>query len=80
MTEVHDTQPGLAERLSDAVQTGLPRAIADLSSLVRIPSVSWESFDPAHVAASADAVAALLSDLGVFETEQISRARIGTGT
>ncbi len=77
MTQAHDT--GLTELLSDAVQTGLPAAIADLSALIRIPSVSWDSFDPAHVAASAEAVAGLLSDLGVFEAVQIARAVIGTG-
>jgi len=65
------------EQLSEAVQEGLPRAIADLSTLVRIPSVSWDGFDPAHVAASADAVKALFDELGVFESVEISRATIG---
>jgi acetylornithine deacetylase/succinyl-diaminopimelate desuccinylase-like protein len=65
------------EQLREAVQAGLPSAIADLSRLVRIPSVSWDGFDPAHVEASAEAVKALIEGLGVFETVQVSRAQIG---
>ncbi len=64
------------ELVRTAVEQGLPKTIADLSQLVRIPSVSWAAFDPAHVAASADAVAALVRDLGIFESVNITRARI----
>lgn len=63
--------------LSDAVQAGLPAAIADLSDLVRIPSVSWDGFDPQHVADSAAAVKALVEGLGVFDSVEIARAMIG---
>lgn len=63
------------DRLSEAVQAGFPSAVADLSSLVRIPSVSWSAFDPAHVQRSAEAVAELVRGLEVFETVEISRAR-----
>jgi acetylornithine deacetylase/succinyl-diaminopimelate desuccinylase-like protein len=65
------------ETLREAVQAGLPTSIADLSALVRIPSVSWDGFDPEAVAASADAVADLLSGLDVFESVEVSRAPIG---
>jgi acetylornithine deacetylase/succinyl-diaminopimelate desuccinylase-like protein len=54
-------------------------AVAELSKLVRIPSVSWAAFDAQHVSDSADAVAALVTGLGVFETVQVSRAPIGSG-
>jgi acetylornithine deacetylase/succinyl-diaminopimelate desuccinylase-like protein len=70
------TRPTL-EQLTEAVQDGLPSAIADLSALVRIPSVSWNGFDPAAVAASADAVAALMEGLGVFDSVEVARAPIG---
>jgi acetylornithine deacetylase/succinyl-diaminopimelate desuccinylase-like protein len=63
--------------LREAVQLGLPAAIADLSTLVRIPSVAWDGFDPAHVVASATAVAGLFEGLGVFDSVEISRAAIG---
>ncbi|MCU1509785.1 MAG: dipeptidase [Glaciihabitans sp.] len=72
------TQPHPAlDALREAVQAGLPTSIADLSRLVRIPSVSWDGFDPANVQASADAVKALLDDLGVFDVVEIARAPIG---
>lgn len=60
------------------MQLGLPSTIGDLSRLVRIPSVSWDGFDPSHVSASADAVKALLDELGVFDSVEISRAKIGS--
>ncbi|HEY5222078.1 MAG TPA: dipeptidase [Microbacteriaceae bacterium] len=80
MTESEENvkQSTTDESVTRAVNEGLPVAIADLGALVRIPSVSWAAFDPAQVAASADAVAALLRDLDVFDTVTISRAPIGT--
>ena len=68
------------DALRESVQDGFPRAVADLGALVRIPSVSWDGFDPAHVAASADAVKALFDDLGVFDSVEIARAPIGETT
>jgi cysteinylglycine-S-conjugate dipeptidase len=65
--------------MSNAVQEGMPAAIADLSRLVRIPSVSWAAFDPSHVEDSARAVSELVTQLGVFDTVEVKRARIGTG-
>ncbi|HWU46383.1 MAG TPA: dipeptidase [Humibacter sp.] len=66
--------------VSRAVAEGLPSAIADLGSLIRIPSVSSAAFDPAQVAASAEAVAALVRSTGLFDEVRISRAPIGDGT
>jgi cysteinylglycine-S-conjugate dipeptidase len=65
--------------MTNAVQEGMPAAIADLSRLVRIPSVSWAAFDPSHVEDSARAVSELVTGLGVFDTVEVTRARIGTG-
>lgn len=70
------TDPELAGRLREAVQGGLPTSIADLSALVRIPSVSWDAFDPAAVESSADAVAALVEGTGLFDAVRTSRAPI----
>ncbi|MDO7881846.1 dipeptidase [Antiquaquibacter soli] len=75
MTHTPQSHPLLPE-LSEAVQSGLPTAISDLGGLVRIPSVSWDGFDPAHVAASADAVRGLLEGLGVFDSVVVSTAPI----
>ncbi|NAZ81971.1 M20/M25/M40 family metallo-hydrolase [Kineococcus sp. R8] len=44
---------------------------ADLERLVRIPSVSAPAFDQRHVAASAEAVAALLRDAGLPEVRVV---------
>ncbi len=60
-----------------AVDAGFDRALEDLKSLVRIPSVAWDAYDPAHVQASAEAVAALAEGTGVFERVSIERAPIG---
>ena len=69
----------VTEALRRAVLEGLPSTIADLCDLVRIPSVSWAAFDRAPVAHSADAVAALVRDLDVFETVTVSQALIPGG-
>ena len=66
----------LLETLREAVQGGLPAAIADLGALVRIPSVSWDGFDPTHMHASAEAVKVLLEQLGVFDAVEIASAPI----
>src|SRR3954447_8124124 len=60
-----------AEALREAVLAGLPAAIAELSPLVRIPSVSWDGFDPAHVRASAERVAELARETGVFDSVEV---------
>jgi cysteinylglycine-S-conjugate dipeptidase len=73
------TSTELNDRLADATQVGLPRAIADLSNLVRIPSVSWDGFDHRHVAESAAAVKTLLEELGVFGSVEIARAKLADG-
>ncbi|BDZ50461.1 hypothetical protein GCM10025867_27020 [Frondihabitans sucicola] len=70
------TDPELAGRIRESVQGALPSSIADLSSLVRIPSVSWDSFDPAEVVRSSDAVRALVESTGLFDSVTTSRAPI----
>lgn len=60
--------------LQRAVRDGLPRAIAELTDLVRIPSVSWDGFDPEHVRTSAERTAHLVRELGVFEEVLVDRA------
>lgn len=66
--------PEAEAALRGGVQAGMPRAIAELSELVRIPSVSWDGFDPSAVQASAERTAALLTELGVFEEVLVDRA------
>lgn len=66
----------LLEPLRQSVQAGLPVAISDLGRLVRIPSVSWDGFDPERVVESAVAIKGLLEGLGVFDAVDIARAPI----
>lgn len=68
-----------ADKLREAVAAGFPTAVADLSALVRIPSVSWDGFDHAHVRASAEAVAALAEGTGVFDEVEIVQVPIAEG-
>ena len=71
---------GPDERVRAAVERGLPTTIADLSALVRIPSVSWTAFDRSAVAESAAMVADLARGLGIFETVEVKQAAIpGSG-
>ncbi len=77
MTETPQPSPHPQfDALREAVQSGLPVAISELGSLVRIPSVSWDGFDPEHVHNSATAVKALLEGLNVFDSVEIATAAI----
>ena len=62
--------------MRDAAASGIPAALADLGSLVRIPSVAFPGFDPDEVQRSAEAVASLVEELDLFETVEIRRAAI----
>ena len=74
MTDI-DQHP-LFPALDEAVRSGLPATLSDLGALVRIPSVSWDGFDPSHVARSAEAIRKLVDDLGVFDSVVVSSAPI----
>ncbi|MCR8671602.1 dipeptidase [Agrococcus sp. HG114] len=80
MTAASPDPRALSERdraVLAAVDAGFDRALADLTALVRIPSVSWDAYDPALVQESAEAVAALAEGTGVFQRVSIERAPIG---
>ena len=83
MTDTQQTTPAesaaVETRVRSAVEEGLPATIAELSRLVRIPSVSWAAYDPANVRASADAVATLLEGTGVFERVEVKQAPVQGG-
>ena len=51
--------------LRTAVDAVMPSVRSDLERLVTIPSIAFDGFDHSHVAASADAVAQLLTDAGL---------------
>ena len=64
------------DAVRDAAASGIPAALADLGALVRIPSIAFPGFDASQVQRSAEAVAALVEGLGLFETVEIRRAAI----
>ena len=51
------------------------QSINELKDLVRIPSVSWSSFDPEQVARSAQAVSELIAGTNLFEDVFILRSK-----
>lgn len=64
------------DAVRDAAASAIPAALADLGALVRIPSIAFPGFDASEVQRSAEAVAALVEGLGLFETVEIRRAAI----
>lgn len=53
--------------LRAAIATAFPSAVETLTALVRIPSVSWDGFDRAHVEESAAFVEERVRALGIFD-------------
>ena len=70
--------------LTDAIERELPRAREDLDRLVRVPSVSFDGFDPAEVRRSAEATAEILSsgcglqNVRLLEVEGVHPAVVGS--
>ncbi|MFI2751873.1 dipeptidase [Cellulomonas sp. P22] len=64
--------PARIDTLRRRTTEGFGRLRSDLEDLVRIPSVSNDEFDQAHVAASAAAVAELLRGAGVEDVRILS--------
>lgn len=64
----------------EAVTAAFPGAVAELSRLMKIPSVSWEAFDPTRVQESAEQIADLARATGFFERVEIHCAEYEPGT
>jgi len=60
----------------EAVSLGIPSALSDLGALVRIPGIAWPAFDQTQIQRSAEAVAALAKDTGVFDEVRVLRAHV----
>jgi acetylornithine deacetylase/succinyl-diaminopimelate desuccinylase-like protein len=58
----------------EKVDAAFPVALANLGDLVRIPGIAWDAFDPQQLERSAEAVAELFKQTGVFELVEIRRA------
>ncbi|GAA1932560.1 dipeptidase [Microbacterium aoyamense] len=70
------TELSRPQAVRDAAAAAVPAALADLGTLVRIPSIAFPGFDPADVRRSAEAVASLAEGLGIFDSVEIRDAAI----
>ena len=57
----------LIDQAKALVEADFPQRVATLGQLVRIPGIAWEAFDAQELERSAEAVAALFKDTGVFD-------------
>src|SRR5919109_979794 len=60
-------EPGTDDALRQRIAEGMPRTVEELERLVRIPSIGYPGYDPAHVRASAEATRDVLVDAGVAD-------------
>lgn len=70
------TDPSLSAQLRRTVAAAMPRTVSELSDLVAIPSVSWPAFDATQVRRSAEAIAGLARESGVFDEVAVHTAAI----
>jgi len=59
------------ENIRNEISERMPTAIETLKELVRIPSVSWDGFDPERVKETASNIANRLERTGLFQTVKI---------
>lgn len=64
----------LVSQVREAVENDFSRRIGDLGRLVKIQGIAWDAFDAANLQTSAEAVAQLFRETGVFETVEIRTA------
>ncbi|NDE88669.1 MAG: M20/M25/M40 family metallo-hydrolase, partial [Micrococcales bacterium] len=64
----------LVAKTRDLVEQDFSNRLAALGQLVRIPGIAWDAFDPNELERSAEAVAKLFRDSGVFDEVEIKRA------
>ncbi|MBF4995224.1 dipeptidase [Arthrobacter gandavensis] len=67
-THTSSTVPDEAA-LRASVAAAFPRTLEDLTRLVAIPGIAWDSFDPKNLDRSADAVAELLRGAGLDDVQ-----------
>lgn len=68
--------PDLIAKVQSTVDGDFPRRIGDLGRLVKIEGIAWEAFDAANLETSAETVAELLRETGVFDLVEIRRAEL----
>jgi acetylornithine deacetylase/succinyl-diaminopimelate desuccinylase-like protein len=73
---VTQIEADLVSQVRDVVDQDFAKRIGDLGRLVKIEGIAWDAFDAANLEASAEAVAELLRETGVFELVEIRRAEL----
>jgi acetylornithine deacetylase/succinyl-diaminopimelate desuccinylase-like protein len=71
---VTQLEDNLVSQVREIVETDFSRRIGDLGRLVKIQGIAWDAFDAANLQTSAEAVAQLFRETGVFETVEIRTA------
>lgn len=66
----------LVKTVRAIIEAEFSQRIAALGQLVRIPGIAWDAFDPMELNRSAEAVADLFKQTGVFETVEIKTATV----
>jgi len=71
MTSTPESSSSLPDEaaLRNSVAAAFPRTLEDLTRLVAIPGIAWDSFDPENLDRSADAVAELLRGAGLDDVQ-----------
>lgn len=69
-------RPEITEEAKRLIDETFHNRVATLGQLVRIPGIAWEAFDPANLDRSAEAVAKLFEDTGVFDSVEIKTATV----
>jgi acetylornithine deacetylase/succinyl-diaminopimelate desuccinylase-like protein len=73
---INQIDQNLVSQVRDLVDGDFAGRIGDLGRLVKIEGIAWDAFDAANLETSAEAVAELLRDTGVFELVEIRRAEL----
>ena len=66
----------LSKKVRDRVESEFTQRVATLGKLVRIPGIAWDAFDANDLVRSAEAVAKLFEETGVFEKVEIKTATV----
>ena len=67
-------KPELIDKVRAQVDLDFTQRVATLGKLVRIPGIAWEAFDANDLERSAEAVAQLFKESGVFPEVEIKRS------
>jgi acetylornithine deacetylase/succinyl-diaminopimelate desuccinylase-like protein len=68
--------PNHVSQATEWVSNNFEAATDELARLVRIPGIAWEAFDANNLELSAETIAELLRETGVFELVEVRRASI----